>query len=145
VSDLDGKLLRLATRKSNAGKLRVRQCPLDSTAAVFFAVQARGKLPNAYLFTDAGEQWRRARWSVEVRKAVDSANASTRGASRVPHLASAYSFRHSRISELLQTAGVDALRVAYMTGTSVVMIEKHYYKFLPQAAASLLEKIKEAS
>jgi integrase len=145
VSDLDGNLLRLATRKNNAGKLRVRQCPLDSTATAFFTAQTRGKLPSAYLFTDAGEQWSRNRWSWEIRKAVDAINEKARGADHVPHLASAYSFRHTRISELLQTAAVDALRVAVMTGTSVQMIEKHYFKFLPQAAVELLEKIREVA
>jgi integrase len=139
VSDLNGNLLRLATRKGNAGKVRIRQCPLDSAATGFFAAQARGKLPSAYLFTDTGEQWSRSRWSWEIR------NEKARGGDRVPHLASAYSFRHTRISELLQTAGVDALRVAVMTGTSVAMIERHYFKFLPQAAVELLEKIREVA
>jgi integrase len=145
VSDLDGSTLRLATHKSNGGRLRVRTCPLDSAAATLFKQQARSKLPDAWLFTDAGRQWTRSRWSWEIRGAVDAVNAAARGADRVPHLASAYSFRHSRISELLQDAGVDALRVAYICGTSTAMIEKHYFKFLPQAAAALLEKIKEAT
>ena len=42
-----------------------------------------------------------------------------------------YTMRHTAISEWLRE-GVDIGRVAKATGTSVVMIQKHYQKFIPQ-------------
>jgi integrase len=57
---------------------------------------------------------------------------------RIPEGASAYSFRHARISELLQVYGVDPLTVAAQTGTSLRMIERAYFKFIRSA---MLEKL----
>ena len=47
--------------------------------------------------------------------------------------ATAYSFRHARVSELLQAYGVDPLTMAAQTGTSIAMIEKAYLRFIPSA------------
>lgn len=61
----------------------------------------------------------------------------------LPTDASAYSFRHPRISELLQVYGVvDPLTVAAQTGTSLRMIERTYFKFIPSA---MLEKLASLS
>jgi hypothetical protein len=57
---------------------------------------------------------------------------------RIPTDASAYSFRHARISELLQVYGVDPLTVAARTGTSLRMIERSYFKFIRSV---MLEKL----
>lgn len=133
VKDLDGDTLRLAHKKGRPPKLRVRSVVLQD--AGFFKAQARNKLPRAFLFTDAdGRQWERHVWGVEVRRAVDEVKA--------PHGASAYSFRHSRISELLQVYGVDPLTVGAQTGTSVRVIEQTYYKFIPN---SIREKLRAIS
>jgi integrase len=56
--------------------------------------------------------------------------------------ASAYSFRHTRISELLQLYGVDPLTTAQQTGTSVAMIEKHYFKFISGSMRDKLNAVK---
>ena len=63
----------------------------------------------------------------------------------LPIEASAYSFRHARISELLQIHSVDPLTVAAQTGTSLVMIEKAYLRFIPHAMREKLAGIKGAS
>jgi integrase len=57
---------------------------------------------------------------------------------RIPSGVSAYSFRHTRISELLQRYGVDPLTVAAQCGTSLIMIEKYYFKFI---AGSMRDKL----
>lgn len=130
VADLDGETLRLAHRKGRPARLRVRAVFLSDPA--FFKAQAKGKLPGAFLFTDPdGKQWRRHVWAREIQEARVVANKGRRGASRIPADASAYSFRHTRISELLQVYGVDPLTVAAQTGTSVAVIEKSYFKFIP--------------
>ena len=78
---------------------------LSDEALSFFRTQARGKLPKAPLIAGAdGGHWRAGDWSVAI--SADAANASSaRPAQRIPARVSAYSFRHSRISELLQLCG----------------------------------------
>lgn len=61
---------------------------------------------------------------------------------RIPKGASAYSFRHTRISELLQVYGVDPLTVAQQTGTGLNMIEKYYFKFISGSMRDKLNAVK---
>jgi integrase len=105
-------------------------------------------LPAARLFVNAkGEPWRRDMWAAEVRRAIAAHNKTTHGQGRIPPKASAYSFRHARISELLQVYGVDPLTVAAQTGTSLRMIERTYYKFIPSVMREKLsgQKARTAS
>jgi integrase len=112
---------------------------LDEEGVTFFMSQARGKDPASRLFTTAdGQPWRRDQWAQEVRSAVSTLNKGSQGEQRVASGASAYSFRHARISELLQVYGVDPLTVAAQTGTSLRMIERTYFKFIRSA---MLEKL----
>ena len=60
---------------------------------------------------------------------------------RIPLHTTAYSFRHSRISELLQLYGIDPLTVAQQCGTSMLMIEKYYFKFISSAMREKLNAI----
>lgn len=70
------------------------------------------------------QPWHRHRWARAIWALITEHNRKARGKQRVPINASAYSFRHSRISELLQLHGIDPLTVAHQTGTSLAMIEK---------------------
>lgn len=143
VADLEGSTLRLAHRKGKPPKLRVRYAVLSSDGVEFFRRQAADKLPGAPLFTEDGEQtWRRHIWSRKIRAAIAAHNEEARGKSRIPSKASAYSFRHARISELLQVHGVDPLTVAAQTGTSLLMIEKAYLRFIPSALQEKLAVLK---
>jgi integrase len=81
-------------------------------------------------------------WAEEVRSAIAVHNKGAQRETRVPTEASAYSFRHARISELLQVYGVDPLTVAAQTGTSLRMIERAYFKFIRSA---MLEKLASLS
>jgi len=86
---------------------------LDEEGVAFFKSQAHGKGPADRLFTTAdGQPWRRDQSAQEVRTAVSAHNESAQRHLRVARGASAYSFRHARISELLQVYGVDPLTVA---------------------------------
>lgn len=137
--------LRLAHRKGRPPKLRVRHVVLGADGMEFFKQQAKRKLPAALLFTEDGEQhWRRHVWAREFRAAVTKVNETAKGKARIPPAASAYSFRHARISELLQVHGVDPLTVAAQTGTSVAMIEKTYLKFIPHAMQEKLASVRSA-
>ncbi|HEY3653968.1 MAG TPA: hypothetical protein VGL34_03175 [Steroidobacteraceae bacterium] len=142
--DFDGKSVRLAHRKGRPPKLRVRYTVLGPEGIEFFAELGRDKLPTAPLFTEDGTQpWRRHIWAREVRDAVKAVNKEARGSARIPAGASAYGFRHARISELLQIHGVDPLTVAHQTGTSLAMIEKAYMRFIPAALQEKLATLKE--
>jgi integrase len=152
VSDFDGDSIKLAHRKGRPAKLRVRHAVLSAEGAKFFKAQVKDKLPAAFLFTEDGVRpWRRHVWAREMRAAVKTANLKLKGRARIPVEnketgdpgASAYSFRHARISELLQLHGVDPVTVAAQTGTSLAMIEKSYLKFIPSAMREKLEAIKE--
>jgi integrase len=145
AGDFDGKALKLAHRKGRPPKLRTRYSVLGVDGVAFFAQQAADKLPAAPLFTEDGEQpWRRHIWAREIRAAISKVNEKARGKARIPNGASAYSFRHARLSELLQLHGVDPLTVAQQTGTSIAMIEKAYMRFIPAALQQKLAAVKEA-
>lgn len=140
VADFDGARLRQQHRKGRPPKLRTRYVTLSTEGARFFKAQAKRKLPAAPIFTEDGAQpWRRHRWARAIAAAIVEHNRKARGTKRIPPLASAYSFRHSRISELLQVYGIDPLTVAQQTGTSLAMIEKAYFKFIPSAMQEKLE------
>ncbi|HEX3836209.1 MAG TPA: hypothetical protein VGG72_21195 [Bryobacteraceae bacterium] len=143
VKDFDGATLRLAHRKGKPPKLRVRHTVLGADGLKFFAEMAADNLPAAPLFTEDDEiPWRPHMWARQIRAAIAKHNQDARGNMRIPLSASAYSFRHARISELLQLYGVDPLTVAQQTGTSLVMIEKSYLRFIHSSMREKLDGIK---
>ena len=78
-----------------------------------------------------------------MRAAIAAHQQSCEPAQRLLSGVSAYAFRHSRISELLQVHGIDPLTVAVQTGTSLHQIEKTYYKFIPSAMKEKLAAVKD--
>lgn len=142
--DFDGQTLRLAHRKGRPPKLRVRHVVLGTDGVDFFKRQAKGKVHRLLFTRHDGEAWTNNYWARELRKVIAAVNAEAKGKDRIPTGASAYSFRHARISELLQIHGVDPLTTAAQTGTSVAMIERTYLKFIPSAMREKLAAVKEA-
>ena len=143
VADFSGQTLRLAHRKGRPAKLRPRHVLLAADGVEFFKEQCKDKLPGAPLFTEDGEMpWRRHMWARQMRAAIAKHNESATGRNRISSAASAYSFRHARISELLQLYGIDPLTVAAQTGTSLAMIEKAYLRFIPSAMQEKLAALK---
>lgn len=146
VEDFDGESVRLAHKKGRPPKLRVRRTVLSAEGVAFFEQQVRDRPAAAPIFTEDGEQrWRRHMWARRVRAAVATNNKEAKGTKRIPPGASAYSFRHSRISELLQVHGIDPLTVAHQTGTSLAVIEKTYFKFIASAMREKLAAVKEST
>lgn len=143
--DAAARSVTLFHKKGRPVRLRPRTVALDAEGVEFFRAQTKRKLPAAHLFTDPdGKPWQRHVWAAEFRAAAKAVNVKARGKARIPPGASAYSFRHARISELLQVHGVDPLTVAQQTGTSIAMIEKSYFKFLPNAMREKLDAIAHA-
>ena len=76
-----------------------------------------------------------------MKLAIAAVNKKAKGQDRIPFGSSAYSYRHARISELLQDYGVDPVTVAQQTGTSTRMIEMNYFKFIAPALREKLSAI----
>jgi integrase len=143
VADFDGKRLRLSHRKGRPPRLRSRSVVLDEEGIRFFGRQAREKPPTAHLFTTCkGTPWRRDEWADALRAAIAAHNSEATREVIIPTEASAYSFRHARISELLQVYGVDPITVAAQTGTSLRMIERTYFKFIESTMLKRLASLK---
>ena len=146
VADFDGQCVKLSHQKGRPPKLRSRYVVLDEDGLNVFKAQTREKVATARLFTTAdGRPWRRDQWAQEVRSAIASHNSTAKADERIPTDASAYSFRHARISELLQVYGIDPLTVAAQTGTSLRMIERTYFKFIRSAMLGKLAGLKMRS
>jgi integrase len=142
VKEFDGERLKLSHRKGRPPKLRSRYVVLDEGGVAFFTSQSKDKLPSALLFSDGAKPWRRDMWAHKVRAAIRAHNEVAIGPERIPIEASAYCFRHARISELLQVYGIDPLTVAAQTGTSLRMIERAYFKFIRSAMLEKLTRLK---
>lgn len=142
VSDYDGESLGLAHRKGRPPKLRVRHVVLTADGIKFFDEHTQSKLPTELIFGEEGSRpWDRSAWAREFRAAAAKVNEEALGKDRIPSTASAYSFRHARISELLQVHGIDPLTVAAQTGTSLRMIERAYFKFIQSAMLKKLASL----
>lgn len=145
AGDFDGERIKLSHKKGRPPKLRHRYTVLGPEGVALLTRLAKGKLPSALLLTEDGQQkWRPHVWAKEFRRAADIVNENARGADRIPVDASTYSFRHARISELLQVHGIDPLTVANQTGTSLQMIERHYFRFIASAMREKLAQVRDA-
>lgn len=82
------------------------------------------------MFTDpTGKAWNKDSWKHPIKAAVRAAE--------LPDHASAYTLRHSVITDLV-IGGLDLLTVANVVGKSIKMIDKHYGQYQPGAALTAL-------
>jgi integrase len=128
VRNFDRRRGLLTVGKDKHGKDRVLKLP-ESTAK-FFTELAADKLPGAPLLArENGAAWDKDSWKGPIKDAVSAA--------KLPSSATAYTLRHSTISDLVHD-GLDLLTVAQVSGTSVRMIEKHYGHLRGDVAAQAL-------
>ena len=131
AANFDKRTAELTIGKDKAGEARRIQLPTD--AAGLFASQAVDKLPSAPLFMRAnGKPWNRDSWKLPIAAAVLAAG--------LPANATAYTLRHSTITDLV-LSGVPLLTIAQISGTSVEMIEKHYGHLTRGAAVKALAEL----
>ncbi len=131
VKDFDPRLNVLTVGHDKSGRDRRIKLPLESAALLTTAI--RQKDVAAPLFTRAdGVGWTKDSWKWPIKQAVKAAG--------LPLSATAYTLRHSVISDLVH-GGLDLLTVAQISGTSVAMIEKHYGHLRADIAASALASL----
>jgi integrase len=128
VADLDKRLKVLKIGKDKADNDRKILLPGGTFA--FFLDQTKGKLPKAPLLSrEDGGRWDKDAWKKPVKAAARAAG--------LAETITAYAMRHSVITDLV-TGGLDLMTVAQLSGTSVVMIEKHYSHLRADHAAAAL-------
>lgn len=116
VARYDPRLQTLSIGDDKAG--RGRCIALPNTTAELFAKLCEGQPQTAPLFRRAdGKAWNKDAWKHPVSEAVTSAG--------LPCGTTMYTLRHSTITDLIH-AGLDALTVGQIAGTSVRMIELYY-------------------
>jgi integrase len=131
-----GGSITLSSRKGKGGKVKVRAVWLSDVGVAFFKAQAKGKLPKAPLISNEfGEHFTDQQWCGGIEKARDAAGAMPTGTT-------AYAFRHTRVSELLQTYGIDPLSAAVQIGTSLEMFQRTYFHLIPDQFRAKLNAVK---
>ncbi len=128
VGDFDARRSELVIGRDKAGA--GRRILLPAETAAMLKAQARSKLPAAPLFAQAnGRPWSKDYWKRPFKAAAHAAG--------LPADSTAYTLRHSTITDLV-SGGLDLLTVAQISGTGVLMIERHYGHLRQAHAAKAL-------
>lgn len=131
AGDFDKRTAELTIGNDKTGKPRRIQLPPE--AAKLLTEQASNKLPNAPLLMRCnGKAWDKNSWKVPIAAAV--------AAAELPADATAYTLRHSTITDLV-SAGLPLLTIAQISGTSAEMIERHYGHLASDAAMKALGEL----
>lgn len=131
AGDFDKRTAELTIGKDKNGKPRRIQLPAEASSVM--AEQAKDKLPTAPLFMRAdGAAWNKDSWKLPIAAAVKAAE--------LPAGATAYTLRHSTITDLVR-AGLPLLTIAQISGTSAEMIERHYGHLASDAAVKALGEL----
>jgi len=118
-----------ATFRTKTGE---RKVPVSPAARALFDRLAKGKQPDAHLFTNEGEPWTSQAWAYQVKAAVAKAG--------LPAGTVAYTLRHCWITDAI-VGGMDPVTVARLTGTSLEMISKTYGHLVEGAARDKLANL----
>jgi len=128
AADFDKRTKELTIGKDKSGHRRRILVP--DVAAGLLATQAKDKLPTAPLFMRGnGKPWDKETWKVPIASAATAA--------KLPTGTTAYTLRHSTITDLV-SAGLPLLTIAQISGTSAEMIERHYGHLARDAAVEAL-------
>jgi integrase len=122
---------RTATAKFRT-KTGERTIPVSAAAKALFDRVAKGKLPNAHLFTNGGVPWTAQTRAVQVKAAAAEAG--------LPAGVVAYTLRHCWITDAI-IGGMDVVTVAKISGTSLEMINQTYGHLVHDAARDKLAGI----
>ncbi len=131
VSNFDKQLKTLTIEKDKSGQNR--KLTLPSHTSALFEFLTKDKLPSARIFTRSnGKYWDKNAWGIQIKEAVAT--------SKLPSNITMYTIRHSVITDLIHS-GLDSLTVAQLSGTSILMIEKHYGHLTKQHSKEALSRL----
>lgn len=132
VSDFDSRINVVRIKKDKSGRSRHIQLPKN--IAEFFEKLVEEKKPEDPLFSRGdGGAWNKDSWKKPFKQAVIAA--------KLPADASAYSLRHSTITDLIVRHKLDLMTVAILSDTSIAMIERHYGHLVSDRATRALGKL----
>lgn len=130
VGEWDKRTVTLTIGRDKTGSRNIAVPPI---VAEFLTAQTKDKLPAAPMFARfGGRAWNKDSWYGPIREAA--------AAAELPGGTSAYTLRHSVITDLVRD-GLPVLTTAQLSGTSVVMIEKHYGHLVRDDALKALAKL----
>jgi len=137
TEDYDPKLKVLTIGRDKHGGGRQIRLPAN-TAKFVDSLTSSGRLANgkgsAAIFRRAdGSAWNKDAWKKPIKQAAKI--------SRLNDSVTAYTLRHSVITDLIVEARLDLLTVAQLSGTSIIMIEKHYGHLRLDHAAKALDSL----
>lgn len=131
AGDFDERTSELTIGKDKTG--RPRRIQLPTLSNTLLTAQSANKLPSAPLFMRSnGRAWDKDSWKLPIAAAVAAAG--------LPSATSAYTLRHSTITDLV-SAGLPLLTIAQISGTSAEMIERHYGHLASDAAVKALGEL----
>lgn len=131
LADFDKRLSTLRIGKDKSGGDRTLTLPTKT--AEFFAALCKDRVGDQPIFRRAnGVAWDKDAWKYPFREAVTKA--------KLPASVTAYVIRHSVITDLMNS-GLDPLTVASLSGTSLLMIQKHYGHLTQRQAVKALEML----
>ena len=132
VADFNERHSALHVEKDK--KSKDRKVPLPDETAMLFLHACRNKSPDAPIFQDArGNPWNKDSWKKAFNKAARDAG--------LPAEVTAYTLRHSVITDLISMHNLDINTVAIISGTSARMIEQHYGHLIKSRAVTALGKL----
>lgn len=120
----------LEVRKSKTGR---RVVYLSKEARKFFDELTKDKLPSAPLFTnDKGKPW--------AEKEASRLMQQIRSKAKLPADTVLYSLRHTYITRALEN-GANMKLIADNCGTSIKMLEQHYWKSIQRKRQEMLDGV----
>ena len=133
VGDFDQR--QAVLRVEHDKKAKGRYIPLPKETAAVLAKSCANKQPHESVFVDGnGKSWNKDSWKKAFKKAAKAAG--------LPEAVTAYTLRHSVITDLISLHDLDINTVAIISGTSARMVEQHYGHLIRDRAVSALEKLK---
>ena len=132
VEDFDERHSVLRVEKDK--KAKDRRVPLPVETARFFAQNCASKQADSFIFVDRnGNPWNKDSWKKPFNKAVAITDLSGK--------VSAYTLRHSVITDLVSLHNLDINTVSIISGTSARMIEQYYGHLIRGRAVSALANL----
>jgi integrase len=132
VDDFDQRQSVLRVERDK--KAKDRRVPLPSETATLLEKSCAGKEPRESIFADRnGNPWNKDSWKKAFKRAAKAAG--------LPETVTAYTLRHSVITDLISLHDLDINTVAIISGTSARMIEQHYGHLIRDRAVSALGKL----